>query len=66
MAHLDIAMYSASVVESATHFCVLENQLIAAPLHFTTLPDDDLRSVALLAKSASANTLIIIQNLVDK
>ena len=49
LAHSDMATYSASVVESVTHFCVLENQLTAAPPHITTAPDTDLRSVALLA-----------------
>ena len=44
-----MATCSASVVESVTHFCVLENQLTAAPPHITTPPDTDLRSVALLA-----------------
>ncbi|CAB1117408.1 unnamed protein product [Ectocarpus sp. CCAP 1310/34] len=48
------ATYSASVVESVTHFCVLENQDTAPPPHVTIPPDTDLRSAALLAKSASA------------
>ena len=49
MAHSDMATYSASVVESVTPFCVLENQFTAAPPPVTTPPDTDLRSVALLA-----------------
>ena len=48
------ATYSASVMESMTNFCVLENQLTHAPAHITNPPDTDLLSAALLAWSASA------------
>ena len=43
------ATYSASVVESVTHFCVLENQHTHAPAHIIAPPETDLLSVALMA-----------------
>ena len=50
------ATYSASDVESVTHFCVLENQHTHAPLHIIASPDTNLLAVDLLAYSASAKT----------
>ena len=43
------ATYSASVVGSLTHFCVLENQDTQAPPHITNPPETDLLSAALVA-----------------
>ncbi|CAB1107120.1 unnamed protein product [Ectocarpus sp. CCAP 1310/34] len=42
------ATYSASVVESVTHFCVLENQDTAPPPHLTIPPDTDQVTYGLL------------------
>ena len=43
------AAYSASVVESVTHFWVLENQHTHAPAHIIAPPETNLLSAALLA-----------------
>ena len=43
------ATYSASVVESVTHFWVLEKQHKHAPAHVIALPETQLLSSALLA-----------------
>ena len=43
------ATYSVSVVESVTHFWVLENQHTHAPAHIIAPPETDLLSAALLA-----------------
>ena len=43
------ATYSASVVESVTHFCVLENQTTQAPPHITNPPETGLLSAVTLA-----------------
>ena len=43
------ATHTASVVETVTHFCVLDNQDTQAPPHITSPPEDDLLSAAILA-----------------
>src|SRR5260370_42447392 len=47
------AMYSASVLDSATALCFFELQLMAAPASKKTYPDVDFRSLTLVAQLAS-------------
>src|SRR5260370_37348034 len=48
------AMYSASVLDSATALCFFELQLVVPPPSMNTYPEVDFLSFLLLAQSASA------------
>lgn len=60
----DIAIYSASVVDSATVGCFLEFQVIARPCNKKTYPVTDRLSTASPAQSASAHTNYYYQSYV--
>src|SRR5215469_18532000 len=49
----DKAIYSASIVESAIHFCLLQCQEIGNPLTNTRKPDKDFLSVQFVPQLAS-------------